>query len=122
VLATTLLGTRFAKRRSSSPRRSRSRHELRRAVGQREEALGRAATEIGTSTTTGDGGMTAEERSPPRRWSTSAACATASIRMTCAAPMRSKWSSPGAKPGGGGMLLGQKSAARRGHAHAARRH
>ncbi len=28
-----------------------------------KEALGRAATEVGTSTTTGDGGMTAEERS-----------------------------------------------------------
>src|ERR671924_2129105 len=27
-----------------------------------KEALGRAATEVGTSTTTGDGGMTAEER------------------------------------------------------------
>ncbi len=27
-----------------------------------KEALGRAATELGTSTTTGDGGMTSEER------------------------------------------------------------
>src|ERR1700677_2205339 len=30
--------------------------------GPAKEALGRAATEVGTSTTTGDGGMTAEER------------------------------------------------------------
>ena len=30
--------------------------------GQAKEALGRGASEVGTSTTTGDGGMTAEER------------------------------------------------------------
>jgi len=34
--------------------------------GQAKEALGRAATEVGTSTTTGDGGMTAEERGHSR--------------------------------------------------------
>ena len=39
------------------------RHELRRAVGANvKEAIGRAATAMGTSTTTGDGGMTPEER------------------------------------------------------------
>jgi glutamate synthase domain-containing protein 2 len=40
-----------------------------------KEALGRAATAMGTTTTTGDGGMTPEERqsskSPPRPWSIS---------------------------------------------------
>src|SRR5437016_14559415 len=32
-----------------------------------KEALGRGATEVGTSTTTGDGGMTPEEREHPAR-------------------------------------------------------
>jgi glutamate synthase domain-containing protein 2 len=36
-----------------------------------KEALGRGASEAGTSTTTGDGGMTEEERGTRRRWSTS---------------------------------------------------
>src|ERR1700750_900132 len=34
--------------------------------GQAKEALGRGATEVGTSTTTGDGGMTPEEREHSR--------------------------------------------------------
>jgi glutamate synthase domain-containing protein 2 len=39
--------------------------------GNAKEALGRGATIAGTSTTTGDGGMTDEERGHSRRWSTS---------------------------------------------------
>ncbi len=39
--------------------------------GPAKEALGRGATLAGTSTTTGDGGMTEEERAIPRRWSIS---------------------------------------------------
>ena len=35
--------------------------------GPAKEALGRAATDVGTSTTTGDGGMTPEERSQSKR-------------------------------------------------------
>ena len=35
-----------------------------------KEALGRGATAMGTSTTTGDGGMTREEREHSRFWST----------------------------------------------------
>ena len=38
---------------------------------QAKEALGRGATLAGTSTTTGDGGMTQEERGILRRWSIS---------------------------------------------------
>src|SRR5215472_9910777 len=52
---------------------------------QAKEALGRGASAVGTSTTTGDGGMTAEEREHSRL-------------LVC----------QGAKPGGGGMLLGHK--------------
>src|SRR5262244_3548157 len=57
---------------------------------QAKEALGRGASAVGTSTTTGDGGMTAEER----RHS-----ATMVYQVLVG---------QGAKPGGGGMLLGQK--------------
>jgi glutamate synthase domain-containing protein 2 len=75
-----------------------------------KEALGRAATELGTSTTTGDGGMTPEERRSSR-----------TLVYQCL-PSRYGFNpedlreadaieiviGQGAKPGGGGMLLGQK--------------
>jgi len=75
-----------------------------------KEALGRAATEVGTSTTTGDGGMTEEERG-----------ASKTLVYQCL-PSRYGFDpdhvrradaievviGQGAKPGGGGMLLGQK--------------
>ncbi len=75
-----------------------------------KEALGRAASEVGTSTTTGDGGMTAEERQSSR-----------TLVYQCL-PSRYGFNpddlrqadaveivlGQGAKPGGGGMLLGQK--------------
>ena len=75
-----------------------------------KEALGRAATELGTSTTTGDGGMTREERQssrtlvyqclPSRYGFNPTTCAEAdAIEVVIG---------QGAKPGGGGMLLGQK--------------
>jgi methylamine---glutamate N-methyltransferase subunit C len=73
-------------------------------------ALGRAATWLGTSTTTGDGGMLAEERE-----------ASAKLVYQCL-PSRYGFNpkdlrkadaieivvGQGAKPGGGGLLLGQK--------------
>jgi glutamate synthase domain-containing protein 2 len=75
-----------------------------------KEALGIAATELGTSTTTGDGGMTREERQSSR-----------TLVYQCL-PSRYGFNpddlrqadaieiviGQGAKPGGGGMLLGQK--------------
>jgi glutamate synthase domain-containing protein 2 len=75
-----------------------------------KEALGRAASEVGTSTTTGDGGMTPEERKSSR-----------TLVYQCL-PSRYGFNpddlrkadaievviGQGAKPGGGGMLLGQK--------------
>src|SRR5688500_1050960 len=75
-----------------------------------KEALGRAATELGTSTTTGDGGMTAEERSSsktlvyqclPSRYGFN----PDDLRKADAIEIVI---GQGAKPGGGGMLLGQK--------------
>ena len=75
-----------------------------------KEALGRGATIAGTSTTTGDGGMTPEERGQsktlvyqllPSRYGMNpddlrkADCIEVVVGQ-------------GAKPGGGGMLLGQK--------------
>jgi glutamate synthase domain-containing protein 2 len=75
-----------------------------------KEALGRAATELGTSTTTGDGGMTAEERSSsktlvyqclPSRYGFN----PDDLRKADAIEVVI---GQGAKPGGGGMLLGQK--------------
>jgi glutamate synthase domain-containing protein 2 len=75
-----------------------------------KEALGRAATEMGTSTTTGDGGMTAEERSSsktlvyqclPSRYGFN----PDDLRKADAIEVVI---GQGAKPGGGGMLLGQK--------------
>ncbi len=75
-----------------------------------KEALGRAATAMGTSTTTGDGGMTPEERQSSK-----------TLVYQCL-PSRYGFNpedllkadaielviGQGAKPGGGGMLLGQK--------------
>jgi glutamate synthase domain-containing protein 2 len=73
-------------------------------------ALGRAATAVGTSTTTGDGGMIPEERAASR------------LLVYQCLPSRYGFSphdlrqadaieivvGQGAKPGGGGLLLGQK--------------
>jgi glutamate synthase domain-containing protein 2 len=79
-----------------------------------KEALGRAATEIGTSTTTGDGGMTSEERQSsktlvyqclPSRYGFD----PDDVRRADAIEVVI---GQGAKPGGGGMLLGQKVSAR----------
>src|SRR5207342_897519 len=75
-----------------------------------KEALGKAATAMGTSTTTGDGGMTPEER-----------LSSKTLVYQCL-PSRYGFNpddlrkadaievviGQGAKPGGGGMLLGQK--------------
>lgn len=75
-----------------------------------KEALGRAATEAGTSTTTGDGGMTPEERKSsktlvyqclPSRYGFN----PDDLRKADAIELVI---GQGAKPGGGGMLLGQK--------------
>jgi glutamate synthase domain-containing protein 2 len=79
-----------------------------------KEALGRAATEVGTSTTTGDGGMTQEERLSsktlvyqclPSRYGFN----PDDVRRADAIEVVI---GQGAKPGGGGMLLGQKVSAR----------
>jgi glutamate synthase domain-containing protein 2 len=75
-----------------------------------KQAIGRAATATGTSTTTGDGGMTSEERD-----------ASKTLVYQCL-PSRYGFNpddlrkadaveivvGQGAKPGGGGLLLGQK--------------
>src|SRR5436853_6531004 len=75
-----------------------------------KEALGRAATEVGTATTTGDGGMTEEERQSsktlvyqllPSRYGMS----PDHLRRADAIEIVV---GQGAKPGGGGMLLGHK--------------
>ena len=75
-----------------------------------KEALGRAATAMGTSTTTGDGGMTEEERQSsktlvyqilPSRYGLN----PDDVRRADALEIVV---GQGAKPGGGGMLLGQK--------------
>src|SRR5207342_207935 len=75
-----------------------------------KEALGRAATEMGTSTTTGDGGMSSEERRSsktlvyqclPSRYGFN----PDDLRKADAIEVVI---GQGAKPGGGGMLLGQK--------------
>jgi glutamate synthase domain-containing protein 2 len=82
--------------------------------GPAKEALGRGASAMGTSTTTGDGGMTPEEREH------------SSILVYQVLPSRYGMNpddlrradaievvvGQGAKPGGGGMLLGQKISAR----------
>ena len=78
--------------------------------GPAKEALGRGATAAGTSTTTGDGGMTEEERGHsqklvyqylPSRYGMN----PADLRRADAIEIVV---GQGAKPGGGGMLLGQK--------------
>ena len=78
--------------------------------GQAKEALGRGASSMGTSTTTGDGGMTPEERSHstklvyqylPSRYGMN----PDDLRKADAIEVVV---GQGAKPGGGGMLLGQK--------------
>ncbi|MEW5423042.1 FMN-binding glutamate synthase family protein [Amorphus sp. 3PC139-8] len=75
-----------------------------------KEALGRGANEVGTSTTTGDGGMTDEERGHsnqlvyqllPSRYGMN----PDHLRKADAIEVVV---GQGAKPGGGGMLLGQK--------------
>ena len=75
-----------------------------------KEALGRGATELGTSTTTGDGGMTEEERKYsqklvyqylPSRYGMN----PDDLRQADAIEVVI---GQGAKPGGGGMLLGHK--------------
>jgi glutamate synthase domain-containing protein 2 len=77
---------------------------------QAKEALGRGATAMGTSTTTGDGGMTPEERQHseclvyqllPSRYGMN----PDDLRKADAIEVVV---GQGAKPGGGGMLLGQK--------------
>src|SRR5579862_4257295 len=114
-VAKTVLGTRFAKKpielETPITIAGMSFGSLSARV---KEALGRAATEVGTSTTTGDGGMTAEERRSSR-----------TLVYQCL-PSRYGFNpddlrkadaieiviGQGAKPGGGGMLLGQKINAR----------
>jgi glutamate synthase domain-containing protein 2 len=82
--------------------------------GPAKEALGRGATLMGTSTTTGDGGMTPEERGHssllvyqllPSRYGMN----PDDLRRADAIEVVV---GQGAKPGGGGMLLGQKISAR----------
>jgi glutamate synthase domain-containing protein 2 len=78
--------------------------------GPAKEALGRGASAVGTSTTTGDGGMTQEEREHsqtliyqvlPSRYGMN----PDDLRRADAIEVVI---GQGAKPGGGGMLLGQK--------------
>ena len=82
--------------------------------GPAKEALGRGASIAGTSTTTGDGGMTKEERGQsktlvyqllPSRYGMN----PDDLRKADAIEVVI---GQGAKPGGGGMLLGQKISAR----------
>ena len=78
--------------------------------GPAKEALGRGASEAGTSTTTGDGGMTEEERGHsktlvyqylPSRYGMNPDVLRRADAIEVVVGQ-------GAKPGGGGMLLGQK--------------
>ena len=78
--------------------------------GPAKEALGRGATMAGTSTTTGDGGMTEEERGHseklvyqylPSRYGMNPDDLRRAVAIEVVVGQ-------GAKPGGGGMLLGQK--------------
>ncbi|HEY5189727.1 MAG TPA: FMN-binding glutamate synthase family protein [Solirubrobacteraceae bacterium] len=78
--------------------------------GNAKEALGRGASEVGTSTTTGDGGMTEEERGHsrtlvyqllPSRYGMNPDDLRRSDAIEIVVGQ-------GAKPGGGGMLLGHK--------------
>jgi methylamine---glutamate N-methyltransferase subunit C len=85
--------------------------------GPAKEALGRGASELGTTTTTGDGGMTEEEREHssklvyqllPSRYGMN----PDDLRRADAIEIVV---GQGAKPGGGGMLLGHKISARVAH-------
>src|SRR3989440_850390 len=75
-----------------------------------KEALGRGASEVGTSTTTGDGGMTEEER----QHSTTLVYQVLPSRYGMSPDDLRRGDAievvvgQGAKPGGGGMLLGHK--------------
>ena len=75
-----------------------------------KESLGRAATAVGTSTTTGDGGMTPEERKASKRLVYQ--CLPSRYGFNPAdvhqADAIEVVIGQGAKPGGGGMLLGEK--------------
>ena len=75
-----------------------------------KEALGRAATMVGTSTTTGDGGMTREEREASRTLVYQCLPSRYGFNPhdVKAADAIEVVIGQGAKPGGGGMLLGQK--------------
>src|SRR5919112_5224476 len=78
--------------------------------GRAKEALGRGASEVGTSTTTGDGGMTPEERGQSKRLvyqylPSRYGMNPDDLRRADAIEVVL---GQGAKPGGGGMLLGQK--------------
>jgi methylamine---glutamate N-methyltransferase subunit C len=75
-----------------------------------KEALGRAATAVGTSTTTGDGGMTPEERKASRLLVYQCLPSRYGFNLhdLRAADAIEVVIGQGAKPGGGGMLLGQK--------------
>jgi glutamate synthase domain-containing protein 2 len=77
---------------------------------QAKEALGRAATAAGTSTTTGDGGMTPEERKASRLLVYQCLPSRYGFNLDDlrAADAIEIVIGQGAKPGGGGMLLGQK--------------
>lgn len=109
--STTVLGTRFAKRpiELATPVTIAG-MSFGALSANAKEALGRAASETGTSTTTGDGGMTPEERRTsktlvyqclPSRYGFNPddLCRADAIELVIG---------QGAKPGGGGMLLGQK--------------
>ena len=75
-----------------------------------KEALGRAATAAGTSTTTGDGGMTPEERKASRLLVYQCLPSRYGFNLDDlrAADAIEIVIGQGTKPGGGGMLLGQK--------------
>ena len=110
-----MLGTRFAKRpiELEIPITIAG-MSFRRLSANVKEALGRRPRAVGTSTTTGDGGMTPEERQSsktlvyqclPSRYGFN----PDDLRKADAIEMVI---GQGAKPGGGGMLLGQKVSAR----------
>src|SRR5215467_14545523 len=75
-----------------------------------KEALGRAASAAGTSTTTGDGGMTPEERRASKTLVYQCLPSRYGFNLDDlrAADAIEVVIGQGAKPGGGGMLLGQK--------------
>src|SRR5437660_7524213 len=81
---------------------------------QAKEALGRGASAVGTSTTTGDGGMTAEERAHSRILVYQVLPSRYGMKLDDLrkADAIEVVVGQGAKPGGGGMLLGHKISAR----------